>query len=148
MTKFCLALVAASVSGIAVLGQAVQVVKRARPEWAFVVPDKDQPANSEGSGPQHIPGSDRAYTFAQIEDLGHPPDWFPNDHGPVPAVVSGEGIKVRGRCVIVSFDVGRGSSGVGGPRGYASRVPGTADGRLQIRGTQQPRDEWNCKIDF
>lgn len=104
MKTLCLALLAVSVGGSAVLGQTVQVVKRVRPEWAFVVPDKDQPPSSEGSGPQHIPGSDGAYTFAQIEDLRHPPDWFPNDHGPLPAVVSGEGISVRacGSCHLMS----------------------------------------------
>lgn len=95
MKNFWIALLAALLSGTALIGQEVEVTKRARPAWAFVVPDKDQPASSEGSGPQHVPGSDREYTFAQIENLGHPPDWFPKDHGPLPIVVSGEGISVR-----------------------------------------------------
>ena len=89
MKKFCLALLAASVGGIAVLGQTVQVVKRAHPDWAFPVADKDQPPSSEDAGPQHVPGSDRAYTFKQIEDLGHPPDWF--SQRPRPAAGCGLG---------------------------------------------------------
>ena len=116
MKKFCLALLAASVSGIAVWSQTVEVVRRARPEWAFVVPDKDQPQSSEGSGPQHIPGSDRAYTFAQIEDLGHPPDWFPDEHGLLPKVVSGDGVKVRacGSCHLMSGQGHPESAGLAG----------------------------------
>lgn len=123
MKKFCLAVLATSV-GIAVLGQTVQVVKRARPEWAFAVPDKDQPPNSESSGPQQIPGSDRAYTVKQIEDLGHPPDWFPNDHGPLPAAVSGEGISVRacGSCHLMSGEGHPESAGLAGiPVEYLER---------------------------
>ena len=124
MKQFSLALLAVSITGIAVLGQTVQVVKRARPEWAFVVPDKDQPPNPEGSGTQHIPGSDRSYTFAQIEDLGHPPDWFPNDHGPLPTVVSGEGISVRacGSCHLMSGEGHPESAGLAGmPLEYLER---------------------------
>ena len=60
-----------------------------RPAWAFLAPDKDQPPAKEEAGPIHVPGSSRAYTAAEIDNLGNPPDWFPEDHGPLPKVVQG-----------------------------------------------------------
>ncbi len=53
--------------------------------WAFPVPDKVQPAL--GEGPVHVPGSTKTYTQAQIDDLSNPPDWFPDEHGPLPSVI-------------------------------------------------------------
>jgi len=60
-----------------------------RPSWAFLVPDKEQPAVTEEAGPVHIPDSSKSYTAKEIENLSNPPDWFPDDHGAVPKVVSG-----------------------------------------------------------
>ena len=54
--------------------------------WAFAVPDKVQPTEDD-LGPRHIPGSAKAYTPAQIDDLFNPPDWFPDEHGPLPSIV-------------------------------------------------------------
>jgi cytochrome c553 len=123
MKQFCLALLVASL-GSATMGQEIQVQKRARPEWAFVVPDKEQPPNSEGSEPLRVPGSDRSYTFKQIEDLSHPPDWYPNEHGPLPSVVSGEGAMVRacGSCHLMSGEGHPESAGLAGmPVEYLER---------------------------
>lgn len=61
--------------------------KGTRPGWAFPVPDKDQPPREESVGEKHIPGSAKAYTDAQIDDLANPPDWFPDEHGTLPAIV-------------------------------------------------------------
>jgi len=60
-----------------------------RPTWAFLVPDKDQPPNAESQGAIHVPGSSKEYTAAEIDNLSHPPDWFPNEHSPLPRVVEG-----------------------------------------------------------
>jgi cytochrome c553 len=54
--------------------------------WAFAVPDRVQPTEDD-PGPRHIPGSAKAYTPGQIDDLFNPPDWFPEEHGPLPAIV-------------------------------------------------------------
>jgi cytochrome c553 len=55
--------------------------------WAFPVPDRVQPAEQD-SGPRHIPGSSKTYTPAQIDDLFNPPDWFPEEHGPLPLIIA------------------------------------------------------------
>ncbi len=68
---------------------AVALPAQTRPSWAFLTPDKEQPKVQEAEGPVHIPDSTKTYTAKQIEDLTHPPDWFPDEHGPVPQVVGG-----------------------------------------------------------
>ena len=60
-----------------------------RPSWAFLSPDKDQPAVEEKTGPIHIPGSSKSYTAAEIDNLANPPDWIPEDHGTLPKIVQG-----------------------------------------------------------
>jgi cytochrome c553 len=56
--------------------------------WAFPVRDKVQPVLDERSGPIHVPGSSKTYTQEQIDDLANPPDWFPDEHPPMPKVVA------------------------------------------------------------
>jgi cytochrome c553 len=70
--------------------------------WAFPVPDQVQPVREEG--PVHVPGSNKSYTPAQIDDLANPPDWFPDEHGAVPSVIQhGSGaILACGACHLMS----------------------------------------------
>jgi cytochrome c553 len=56
--------------------------------WAFPIRDKVQPAIDDRNSPQHVPGSTKAYTQDQIDDLQNPPDWFPDEHAPMPKVVA------------------------------------------------------------
>jgi cytochrome c553 len=56
--------------------------------WAFPIRDKVQPVLDERKGPQHVPGSTKAYTQEQIDDIPNPPDWFPDEHAPMPKVVA------------------------------------------------------------
>jgi cytochrome c553 len=56
--------------------------------WAFPIRDKVRPLIDERSGPQHVPGSTKSYTQEQIDDFIDPPDWFPDEHGPMPKVVA------------------------------------------------------------
>ena len=59
--------------------------------WAFPEPSPDFP-REDNSAVKHLPGSLKSYTQGQIDDLYHPPDWFPDEHVPLPKVVaSGEG---------------------------------------------------------
>jgi cytochrome c553 len=75
-----------------------------RPAWAFLAPDKQQPAAGEESGPIHIPGSSKEYTAAQIDDLSNPPDWFPDEHAAAPSIVQhGKGAALAcGACHLMS----------------------------------------------
>lgn len=65
--------------------------------WAFPIRDKVQPVLDERNGPQHVPGSTKTYTQAQIDDIPNPPDWFPDEHPPMPRIVAhGAGGDVMG----------------------------------------------------
>jgi cytochrome c553 len=59
-----------------------------RPDWAFPVTDKVQPPSTHEGEPKPPPGSTKSYTRTQIDDLSNPPDWYPDMHPPMPAVVA------------------------------------------------------------
>ncbi len=56
--------------------------------WAYPIRDKVQPVIDERTGPLHVPGSSKTYTQDQVDDLANPPDWFPDEHAPMPKVVA------------------------------------------------------------
>src|SRR5579864_5593017 len=70
--------------------------------WADPVPDKNPPSGGD-AGPKRIPGSSKSFTQAQIDDQFNPPDWFPDEHGPLPTVVQ-KGIQAQacGSCHLMS----------------------------------------------
>ncbi len=79
-----------------------------RPNWAFPVTDKVQPAVPQDDQPRTAPGSDKSYTQKQIDDLFNPPDWYPNMHPPMPQVVAhGNGTTVRA-CASCHLPTGTG----------------------------------------
>ena len=57
------------------------------PSWAFAVPDPVQPPVDENAQVR-IPGSTKVYTRAQVEDQYNAADWFPDEGGPRPAIVT------------------------------------------------------------
>lgn len=56
--------------------------------WAFPVRDTVQPVLDERKGPIHVAGSSKTYTQDEIDNIGNPPDWFPEEHAPMPRVVA------------------------------------------------------------
>lgn len=70
--------------------------------WAFPVINGALPP--EEPGPKGVPGSTKSYTPAQIDDLLNPPDWFPDQHAPAPAIVQkGHGAALAcGSCHLMS----------------------------------------------
>lgn len=80
-----------------------------KPDWAFPVTDKVQPAMVPDDGkPKSAPGSTRTYTRAQIEDLYNPPDWYPDQHPAMPQVVSnGRAPEIRA-CIACHLPTGTG----------------------------------------
>ena len=70
--------------------------------WAYPVPDPTT-ASAANNTPKTLPGSSKSYTQAQIDDQFNPPDWFPNQHGPLPRVVQ-TGIQAQacGSCHLMS----------------------------------------------
>ena len=84
---FVCAFVLASLPIIRVGAQSPQQWKLPDIPWAFPVRDKVQPEIDARSGLIHVPGSTKAYTQDQIDDLANPPDWFPEEHVEMPKVV-------------------------------------------------------------
>jgi hypothetical protein len=86
------------------------------PSWAFPAINGALPAEE---GQKSVPGSTKSYTPAQIDDLMNPPDWFPDEHGPAPALVQkGHGTAMAcGACHLMSGEGHPESAGLtGSPR--------------------------------
>ncbi len=81
------ALVLALLPMIGIGAQSPQQWKLPDIPWAFPVRDKVQPVIDVRSGLLHVPDSAKSYTQDQIDDLANPPDWFPDEHAPMPKVV-------------------------------------------------------------
>jgi cytochrome c553 len=62
------------------------------PYWAFAVnppaSTSDTARSRSDSEPRHVPNTDLTFTNAQIADLFNVPDWHPEGHPPMPAVVA------------------------------------------------------------
>ena len=59
----------------------------AYPVWAYPwAPDFQTPPATDA--PQHLPGSTAAFNWVQARDLFFSPDWHPQDHSPMPAIVA------------------------------------------------------------
>lgn len=87
----------------AVTGRSQQQQQKAGPlVWAYPVPDP-APAATADKGPKRLPGSSKSYTQAQIDNMYGPPDWYPEEHGPLPKAVA-EGIQSQacGACHLMS----------------------------------------------
>ncbi|MFP5203877.1 MAG: hypothetical protein ACLGSH_00815, partial [Acidobacteriota bacterium] len=67
----------------------------ALPQWAYPAPspgkdatvEKARAAAAHNEAPQHVPGSTKTFTTGYIADLFTVPDWFPNEHPPMPRPV-------------------------------------------------------------
>jgi cytochrome c553 len=64
-----------------------------RPEWAFFVPEDSPPPKgakfAEPLPPRwNAPGSTRSYSSMELQDPLNPPDWYPTEHPPMPAIVA------------------------------------------------------------
>src|ERR1041384_4159800 len=72
------------------------------PQWAFPVIQQQLPA--EPAEPKKVPGSSKAYTPAEIDNLMAPPDWFPDEHPPAPAVIQKGhgGVLACGSCHLMN----------------------------------------------
>jgi cytochrome c553 len=93
---------------LGISAQAPQPRTVSHPTWAFAVPDKDQPPPEDETAPKHIPGSSKTYKQAQIDDLFNPPDWFPDEHSPLPPIVTRGGGKDVPACASCHLMSGNG----------------------------------------
>ena len=75
------------------------------PSWAYNIPDKVQPPSVPATGVVHVPGSAKQYDATKVGSNANPPDWFPDEHGAAPRVVTGEpGVTMMacGSCHLMS----------------------------------------------
>jgi cytochrome c553 len=94
------------------------------PGWAY--PANPAPKPPDAVKPIKLPGSDKSYTQAQIDDGFNPPDWYPQDHAPMPDVVAHGRKEANARaCALCHLTSGGGhpeSAGISGlPVGYFVR---------------------------
>ena len=83
-----------SLASLFVLAAAAQTpqplsIPNGLPPWAFNIPDKVQPPTEKLTGAVHVPGSTKEYDAATVSSNSSAPDWFPDEHGPAPQVVTG-----------------------------------------------------------
>ena len=58
------------------------------PAWAYPVTDEGRGRGPDDGTLLSVPGSDLQRTQTQINDRFSPPDWYPNEHPPLPEVVA------------------------------------------------------------
>jgi cytochrome c553 len=73
------------ISALAISVKPAQEDAANHPDWAFPSPSANQPPAPEGE--VKVPDSMKSYTMKQIDDLGNPPDWFPDDYKNAPQIV-------------------------------------------------------------
>jgi cytochrome c553 len=76
---------------------------QAAPGWAFAInsPQPPRAAVQQRDDLQEVPGSHVRFTAAQVRNLFAVPDWFPDSHPPMPAVVASgrkPGVMACGYC--------------------------------------------------
>jgi cytochrome c553 len=91
-------------------------------DWAY--PPTPKPAPLDNVVQKQMPGSAKKYTQAQIDDGFNPPDWFPEEHPPMPEIVA-SGKKPARACALCHLPSGDGhpesSSLAGLPAPYIAR---------------------------
>jgi len=71
--------------------------------WAYPVPDKNPPPAGDPKEVKRLPGSNKSYTQAQIDDQLNPPDWYPQEHAALPDIVEhGFQVQACGSCHLMS----------------------------------------------
>jgi cytochrome c553 len=98
-----------------------------RPDWAFPTQPPGPPvaAPPDDGKPKQVPGSAKSYTQVQIDAQMSPPDWFPDEHPPLPEIVAhGNGTTIRA-CAGCHLTTGQGhpenSRLTGAPAAYLIR---------------------------
>ncbi len=80
----------------------------APPDWAYPVAPANFQAPPDNGQPKHVPGSNLAFTQKDVENSFAPPDWFPNEHAPMPQLVAHGRAPVVHACDQCHLATGRG----------------------------------------
>src|SRR5690348_1578463 len=87
----CIAAVVCALASLLTESNAQEPLTRPEglPDWAFNIPDKEQPSAVRPEGIVRAPGSAKEYEWAKVSGNTNPPDWFPEEHPPAPPSVAG-----------------------------------------------------------
>jgi cytochrome c553 len=86
--------------------------------WAYPVTPRPGPLDNLAL--KHVPGSAKAYTQAQIDDPFNPPDWFPDEHPPMPVIVAQGQKPLVQACAYCHSTTGEGYPQTAGLAGLSS----------------------------
>lgn len=77
--------------------------------WSFPLNPPPDPRSPKPDmlAPLHAPGSARTYTLAEYDQMFGAPDWFPQDHPPMPRIVA-RGRKPAWACAYCHLPTGQG----------------------------------------
>ena len=77
-TSLCIAVVVSALASLVTEVSAQEPLTRPEglPEWAFNIPDKEQPSAVRPQGIVRAPGSAREYEWAKVSGNTNPPDWL------------------------------------------------------------------------
>ncbi len=93
------------------------------PEWAYPVGPPAKPVDATVK--RSLPGSTKQYTMQEIDTRNNPPDWYPQDHPPLPDVVAHGRPPTNFACALCHLTSGGGhpeSAGISGlPVSYFMR---------------------------
>jgi cytochrome c553 len=81
-------LLAAVAIGAMLLPANAQVTQQATPPWAYAVQKTPLQHFPDDEVPQHLAGSNAAFSRVEIRDAFTAPDWFPADHPLMPPIVA------------------------------------------------------------
>lgn len=73
---------------ILALVPAVAIAADAPPDWAYPVSPPDYKAPPDNGEAKHVKGSNLSFTQKDVDNGFAPPDWFPNEHPPMPQLVA------------------------------------------------------------
>ena len=80
----------------------------APPDWAYPVAPPNLQLPPDNGQPKHVQGSPLAFTQKDVENSFGPPDWFPNEHAPMPQLVAHGKAPVVHACDQCHLATGRG----------------------------------------
>lgn len=102
--KYALTCLFAACLARAAMAQAQQTRPNGLPPWAYNIPDKDQPPATPLTGTVHVPGTSKEFSAAEAASNTPPPDWFPDEHGAAPGIVTGKvgGAQACGSCHLMT----------------------------------------------
>lgn len=95
-------------ASVLVLVPMIALAADAPPDWAFLARTPGYQSPPEDPAPRHVPGSTKAYTLKQVDDIFNPPDWYPDEHPPMPEVVAHGKQPVVHGCAQCHLTTGRG----------------------------------------